>query len=86
MDNETPKTKLAVVVIVIIALIVIGYLWSKYKSKTVPIESPTLGQQISNQVQNPGGQVPDVNPYNAKTNPFEKANPLKNIYKNPFEK
>ena len=86
MDNETPKTKLAVVVIVVIALIVIGYLWSKYKSKTAPIESPTLGQQISNQVQNPGGQVPDVNPYNAKTNPFEKANPLKNIYKNPFEK
>ena len=86
MDNENPQMKWAVAVGIIIALALGGYLWFKYKGKTAPVETPTLGQQISNQVQNPGGQVPDVNPYDAKTNPFEaKANPFKDIYKNPFK-
>ena len=87
MDNESPKSNLVIAVVVIAVVIIGGYLWWYYsnnpKAPSVQ-DSETLGEQVSGQTQTPTDSVPDVNPYKAETNPFEKANPLKNIYKNPF--
>ena len=87
MENETPKSTRLIAGVVILIVIVGGYLWFKYKDKTAPEAGTeaTLGEQVSDQTQTPTDSVPNVNPYEAETNPFEKANPLKDIYKNPFE-
>ena len=40
------------------------------------------------QVHNSAERLPDINPYDAQTNPFEAAatNPFKDVYKNPFNR
>ena len=83
--DSVAKSKVGVSVLVL-GVIVLGlYLAWHYSQKGGGDKTaPTLGQQISGQTQTPTDSVPDVNPYKTKTNPFEKANPLKNIYKNPF--
>lgn len=84
-----------IVIAIIIAIATIGFfVWQKYyKAEPAPTPSPvatekpqTLGGEISEQVQNPAEKLPETNPYEAKTNPFEEAktNPFEDIYKNPF--
>ena len=81
------KSKLAMVILGIIVIVLVGgFLWWKYKGRPLEEAVPTLGSTISNEVKAPEDAVPDVNPYKAETNPFEKANPFSDVYKNPFEK
>ncbi|MFY9493393.1 MAG: hypothetical protein WAP55_02880 [Minisyncoccia bacterium] len=89
MDPEidsAAKSKVGVAVLVLIVVALGFYLIWRYSQKggEEKTSAPTLGEQVSGQVQTPTESVPNVNPYEAETNPFEKANPLKNIYKNPF--
>lgn len=84
------KKTLLIIIIVIAALIIGGvFIYQKYYQKApLPKEEPaTLGEQIYEQVQNPIEKLPETNPYEAKTNPFEEAktNPFKDVYTNPFE-
>lgn len=46
-----------------------------------------LGGEIYEKVQNPGEKLPQVNPFEAQTNPFQEAktNPFEGGYKNPFK-
>ena len=82
-DSGKQKPALAIGIIILLAL---GfYLAWRYSKGGVENTPPTLGEQVSDQTQTPTDSVPNVNPYKTETNPFEKANPLKNIYKNPFE-
>ncbi|MBI2454457.1 MAG: hypothetical protein HYV54_02725, partial [Parcubacteria group bacterium] len=87
MEPES-KPKLAtaaVAVVVIIAGVLVWWYYSNKDKTPSAQDSPTLGEQISGQTQTPTDSVPDVNPYKkAETNPFQKANPLKDVYKNPF--
>ena len=48
----------------------------------------SFGEKVYDQVQNPAANIPDTNPFEVQTNPFEEAqtNPFKDAYKNPFEK
>jgi flagellar basal body-associated protein FliL len=79
-----------IIAIIILAILVGGYIWWKYYrvAPSVPkAEEPAgLGGQIYEQVQNPAEKIPETNPFQAKTNPFEevKTNPFKEVYKNPF--
>ncbi|MBI5306197.1 hypothetical protein HZB04_01245 [Candidatus Wolfebacteria bacterium] len=80
----------------IIILIALGgfYYWQKFYKVSVEvkpaIEAPkTFGEQISGEtITNPAETIPQTNPYEAKTNPFEevKTNPYSDVYKNPFAK
>lgn len=83
------KPKVAVAAVALGAVVIGVLVWWYYtnKDKTPSAQdSQTLGEEIAGQTQTPTDSVPEVNPYKADTNPFEKANPLKDIYKNPFEK
>lgn len=80
------KPKIAMLILVIVVIAGIGYLVLKYKGPKKEAVPDTLGAKISDQIQAPAEGVPDVNPYKANTNPFEKANPFKDVYKNPFSK
>ncbi len=83
--DSVAKSKIGVAVLVL-AMIVLGFylIWNYSQKGGEEKTAPTLGEQVSDQTQTPTDSVPDVNPYKTETNPFEKANPLKNIYKNPF--
>mgnify|MGYP001562584772 CR=1 FL=1 len=87
MENETPKIKLAMIIVAVVAVAVVGYIVYRYKSKPAELNAPaTLGGQISDQIQNPADAIPDANPYDAKTNPYEaKVNPFGDTYQNPFK-
>ncbi|MBI4993508.1 hypothetical protein HZC33_00910 [Candidatus Wolfebacteria bacterium] len=86
-----------IAVVILIALISWAgiFYWQKYYKVSVqPVpEAPkapeTLGEQISGQtITNPADTIPQTNPYEAKTNPFEsvKTNPYSDVYTNPFAK
>ncbi|MEK7634430.1 MAG: hypothetical protein AAB396_00890 [Patescibacteria group bacterium] len=86
------KLLLEIISAIAVILIAIGgyYYWQKYY-KIAPAstaEAPqTFGEQISEQaITNPAEKIPQTNPYEAKTNPFEKikTNPFQDGYKNPF--
>jgi hypothetical protein len=49
-------------------------------------EERGLGSELYQQVENPAAQLPEVNPFEAQTNPFQQAqtNPF-DSYTNPFE-
>ncbi len=77
--------KRTLVVVIIIAILVAGFLLWKYKlssttpSSQIPAISPVdVNKDISNKVVNP--TLPQTNPFSAKTNPYS------GIYKNPFSK
>jgi hypothetical protein len=93
MNRDTVKKIIEITVpVVIVALFAVGYfVWKKYyrKPDIEPIkqeESKTLGGQIYDQVENPAQKLPETNPFQANTNPFDeiKTNPYKEVYKNPF--
>jgi len=78
------KSKILVIEVVIIAaLILVGvyFFFNPIYRSSAPIPaSQSLGDEISNQVQDPAEKLPETNPFNqAKTNPYEDS------YKNPFE-
>ncbi len=87
MEEETKNTlPKSAIVIAILALAIGGFLIWKYglNKKTTPVrsveEAATAGvlpaiTPIANPV---GGKLPELNP-------VQKANPFKDIYKNPFE-
>jgi len=86
MESEA-KSKMTVAVAALVLIAAGIYVWRYYSNNPkVPSaqDSQTLGEEIAGQTQMPTDSVPNVNPYEAETNPFEKANPLKGIYKNPF--
>lgn len=85
-NNEAPRLKWAVIVVVVAVILLGVYLVYKYKG-SAKLDSPaTLGDQVAEQIQNPGAAVPDVNPYDTKTNPYDaKVNPFRDVYKNPFK-
>lgn len=88
--------KRAAIFIITTAVIILGtvfYLTAiKYKtgdvSKGKKIDKTDLSPTPKAQAYNPAEKLPDTNPYDAKTNPFEEAetNPFKDVYKNPFSK
>lgn len=84
MENKNSKKKL-IISLVVLALVglAVFYFYKNYKK---PFTSPPPAS--TGQVHNPAEKLPDTNPYDAETNPFEtaKTNPFKDIYKNPFSK
>jgi len=84
------KKTVTILILIIIVLAVGLYYW-KFSDRTSPNKAAetaaTFGEDIADKLANPGAKLPDVNPYDAKTNPFEgtKTNPFKDVYKNPFE-
>lgn len=84
------NVKLILVAIAILVVIAaVGAYWKFGPSKTVPIEvetlsappdAPSLGEALYEEAANPvKNVVPETNPFSGETNP------LKAIYKNPFE-
>lgn len=91
MLNKKPLV-LGIIVILLIAMGI--YFWKFYRrpAAIIPsaqkIEEPQgLGNKIAEEVQNPAEKIPQTNPYETETNPFEetKTNPFKDVYKNPFQ-
>jgi len=69
------------IIIVIIAGVVVYFVYSKGIIKNPLQKSSSLGGQIFNKVQNPlQGKMPEVDAFQAETNPF------KDIYPNPFDR
>lgn len=87
MEPEAkPKVTVAAVALGIVAIGILAWWYYSNKDKTPSArDSQTLGEEVAGQTQTPTDSVPEVNPYKADTNPFEKANPLKDVYRNPFE-
>lgn len=99
MNREIIEKIIIIIIGVVIAVLMVGF-FKKYYNKIEPGLTPTptsivtpkeepqtLGGEISEQIENPTEKLPQVNPYEAKTNPFEetKTNPFENLYKNPFQ-
>ncbi len=94
MEKNSNKKNIiifAIGAIVIIIGAVFYFTAAKYKTANAPKET-TNGADLlaspSEQVHNLAERLPDANPYDAKTNPFEEAkiNPFKDVYKNPFSR
>lgn len=98
MENQK-KILAALLALMNIALIsyLCFYIWKSFYSQNVAMqpsivikktEPKSLGQEIYEEIKNPMQDIPQTNPYSAKTNPFEEAktNPFRDIYKNPFAK
>ena len=91
-NNNERKTIIIAIAAIIIVLGAIFYFTAiKYKTPktTPPTQDQSPDQSVrAGQVHNPAERLPDSNPYDAKTNPFEAAapNPFKNVYKNPFSR
>lgn len=93
--NKRLVIEIISVVLAVLLAILVFYGWKIYYYKTLPKIEPTqeeapqtLGEQISEEaITNPAETIPQTNPYEVKTNPFEevKTNPFKDAYKNPFE-
>ncbi len=83
--------KTATILILVIIVLAVGLYYWKFSKKSPSNKATetaaTFGEDIADKLANPGAKLPDVNPYDAKTNPFEgaKTNPFKDVYKNPFE-
>ncbi len=82
------RVNLAIAIVAVAALILLGVWWwqKSQKTETLPAaqigeEKPAgLGGQLYESVKNPvEGKVPETNPFKTETNP------LKDVYKNPFE-
>jgi hypothetical protein len=92
MENNNKKNIVifAIVAVIIILGAVFYFTAAKYKLMNTQEKTGNLALPASpqGQVHNPAERLPDTNPYDAKTNPFEEAktNPFKNVYKNPFSK
>lgn len=90
LNNLSQKNNVITMVAIVVAvvLILLGVWWWQKDQKTEiapgePIgeEKPAgLGSELYESVNNPvEGKVPETNPFKTETNP------LKDVYKNPFE-
>lgn len=82
---------LCVIIIIIAGLGIWFFVFREEPIQQGAPESPrpkSFGEEVYDQVQNPAADIPNANPFEATTNPFEEAqtNPFKDAYKNPFEK
>ena len=81
--------KFAVIIIILVVLLG-GFIawWYWTPSVEAPVdEGSGLGSELYENAQNPlNDQLPETNPFDASTNPFEKTetNPFKSNYNNPF--
>jgi len=80
----------AVAVLVVLGGVVLYLMQQKPQEvqRSIPQEAPQeqgLGGELYGQVQNPAAEVPETNPFEAETNPFQqvKTNPFEG-YQNPF--
>lgn len=93
LSKNPQRIIIAIIAVVVIILTAAGYfIWKKYKAQPAApaapkIEESGLGSQLYEEIKSPTENIPETNPFEAKTNPFEEAktNPFKDIYKNPFE-
>lgn len=86
------RNKLLILAVLVLAALVIGgyFVAKKLQKPTVsPLEeqTPGLGGELYEQVQNPAEKLPETNPFQVETNPLEQAktNPFEGLYKNPFQ-
>lgn len=94
-ENNKKVLYIIIAVAVIVVVLAAGYLFRDkiFKKQAPPTgetsaktETQTLGGEISKQVGDSTEKIPETNPFQATTNPFEEAktNPYKDVYKNPF--
>lgn len=79
-------------ILIVVALMLIaagGYLYWSYQTQKAEIPEEAVKQPLSTTT---AGTLPEINPQSnpvenkiPEVNPVERANPFKNIYKNPFE-
>ena len=91
VNNKRNVIIFAIAAIVLIMGAIFYFTASKYKiANTQKEKKESAGAQTATagQVHNPAERLPDINPYDAPTNPFEEAktNPFKDVYKNPFNR
>ena len=95
ITNTNNKPKINPLIIggaVVLVLIIIGIVfWLYYKKPAKPLQEETfgggLGSQLYENATNPlAEKLPETNPFDTITNPFEQTNinPIKANYKNPF--
>ncbi|KKR52185.1 MAG: hypothetical protein UT90_C0023G0003 [Parcubacteria group bacterium GW2011_GWA1_40_21] len=93
MENDNNK-KNVIAFVAVVVIIILGAVFyftaTKYRIMNTQekTDNASLPASPQGQVHNPAERLPDANPYDAKTNPFEEAktNPFKDVYKNPFNK
>lgn len=81
------KNKIITIVVIVVIVVISSLVIFKLKFSITPApkplteeESKSLGEEISDQVNNPAEALPNNNVFeNAKVNPY------KDVYKNPFE-
>lgn len=78
MKIKFKKRFFIVLLVVLVLILVAGVGFWLWKGKTT-FKTSNIGEKIYEKTQNP---LKDKLP---ETNPFDKANPFKGIYKNPFE-
>ncbi|KKQ23437.1 hypothetical protein A2999_00245 [Candidatus Wolfebacteria bacterium RIFCSPLOWO2_01_FULL_38_11] len=79
------KKLIIVISISILIIAVLGFFaWQKYYRSAIQTPQTKTPSENLNVIEN----MPQTNPYEAKTNPFEEAktNPFQDAYKNPFGK
>ncbi|GEM_PF-2823623 len=79
--------------VILVALGVVGFYFTQQPdqdaqgviSQESQQQEQGLGGDLYDQIQNPAVEVPETNPFEAETNPFQqvKTNPFEN-YQNPF--
>ena len=74
------KWQMVIVAAVVLAVLIGAYLYLGNRKTAAPAGgAQSFGGEIGGQILNPGGQLPETNPFEAvKTNPFE------GVYQNPF--
>lgn len=74
------------IIVLVVVLVVVTWLWQRSRSSVPapePVEEPAgLGAEILEKTQSAQEKVQEPVP---ETNPFKKANPFSDAYKNPFE-
>lgn len=86
IEQKNGKNTIIAITAIIILVLIGAWLWQKNRksailpSETLEQKPAGLGGQLYESVNNPvENKVPETNPFNAETNP------LKGVYKNPFE-
>lgn len=84
------RPRLIAVGVVVIVLAAAGIWYWQRRQSAPPAETPaqTIGGELFEKAQNPlKDELPQTNPFKAKTNPFENAetNPFIGTYENPFD-
>lgn len=86
IEQKMGKNIIIIIATIIVLILIGAWWWQKdKKSSILPVNVPEqgsagLGGQLYESVNNPvENKVPETNPFNTETNP------LKGVYKNPFE-